>query len=323
MGINDLHTFFIYVFFGYILIFPAVLFCLKLFGIESPRQRIQLYLMALGTPFVGFILYHSVLTKRCQTGAITGGPGWQLFDAFCRLGNSVVLFLGPLLLAMMAFGLLKALASLLFVARIRKRGAQPSQKVKSQIEDIVATRSKALNVRTPEIIYSERDSFAAFTAGLFRPVIVISLPLLSYLSAGELEGILTHELVHIRRGDTLSGWFVHLARDVMFFSPFSTMLLDRYLLEKERLCDTETVYMLGESRQYAGTLLKVWRLLLDRREFRAGLSVSFTGKKRDMELRITSLLGGQETTRQLPDLLFYTLVFSLFTITLLYLGFIC
>ena len=323
MGISDLHTFFIYVFFGYFLIFPAVLLCLKLFQIESPRQRIQIYLLALATPFVGFILYHTVLTKRCDAGIIFTGPGWQLFNSLCLLGIGALRFLGPLLVGMLIFGLLKAVAGSFYVARIRRREIVPAAMEQKRVAVIISRQSARLGMRVPEVLYCSRDGFVAFATGVGPPLVVVSAPLLAQLEDSELEGILTHELIHILRGDTLTGWFVHLARDAMFFSPFSTMLLDRYLLERERLCDGETVQMLGTGRVYAATLLKVWRLLLDRREFKAGLAPGFTGNKRDLELRITSLLGGEQAAASIPNVMFYTLLFALFTITVLYLGLIC
>lgn len=323
MAISDLHTFFIYVFFGYFLIFPAVLLCLKVFQIENPQQRIQIYLVALATPFIGFILYHTVLTKRCETGMIFTGPGWQLFNALCRLGSGAIRFLGPLLAGMLIFGLLKAVAGSLYVARIRRSAIVPVRIDEERVAEILGRQTTRLGMRLPEVLYCGRDGFVAFATGTVRPLVVVSTPLLAQLTDSELEGILIHELIHIRRGDTRTGWFVHFARDAMFFSPFSTMLLDRYLLERERLCDGETVQILGTGRTYAATLLKVWRLLLDRREFKASLAPSFTGNKRDLELRITSLLGGNQAVSSMPSVLFYTLLFALFTLTVLYLGLIC
>lgn len=105
------HSFFIHIFFGYLLIFPAVLVLLRLFAVNDPGQRLQAYLMALFTPFAGFILYHTVLLKRCQTGLTPSGPlGRMLFDALCQAGFLAVSYLSPLLAVLLAIGLLKAAA---------------------------------------------------------------------------------------------------------------------------------------------------------------------------------------------------------------------
>jgi len=109
----------------------------------------------------------------------------------------------------------------------------------------------------------------------------------------------------------------------MIFTPFSTILLDRYMLERERLCDLETAELLGSERQYAATLLKVWRLLVDRQQPSHRVVTSFTGRAREMEQRVTALLAGDEQKAALPGYLFSTLLFSMATMTILFLGLIC
>lgn len=322
MKFSDLHTFFIYVFFGYFLIFPLTLLCRTLFRIDNPRQRMQLYLYALVMPFAGFFLYHTILTKRCQAGVILEGPGWRLFDALCRIGTASVRVFAPLLALMLLIGGLKAAAAVLYLYRTRKLSVEPDGADSVRVNTILTGRCAAMGMDIPPVIYSCRDHFVAFTAGFFRPAIVLSAALLPQLTDRELEGILTHELFHIRRGDTISGWVLHLARDIMFFSPFSTMLLDRYLFERERLCDSETVRVLGAPRQYAATLVKVWKLLMERREVKLSMAVGFTGRKGDLEKRVVSLLEGCDEST-LPGMLFFTILFTVSAATVLYLGLIC
>jgi beta-lactamase regulating signal transducer with metallopeptidase domain len=323
MILGDFHTFFIYVFFGYLFIFPAVLFCLKVFDIQHSRQRMSFYLLALLSPFVGFALYHTVLVKRCQSGAVAGGPLWQFFDTLCAMGNSAIRFLGPVLLFLLVLGLLKALAGTLYLTRLRARIVEPEVGRRERVTAIIQERCRQWQMPVPEVLFTERAGFAAFAAGLFRPVVVVSISIVNQLSDRELEGILIHELVHIRRNDTITGWMLHIIRDLMIFSPFSTVLLDRYFLERERICDRETVDILGTSHEYATTLLKVWRLLLDKKSFRPQISVGFTGKKRDLEKRVMSLMESKEKNNVLPAVLFLTLLISVASVTVLFLGLIC
>lgn len=324
MQTGSLHTFFVYVFFGYFFLYPVVFLLLRLFRINDPGQRLVLYLMTLFTPFAGYALYHTVLAKRCQSGIYPDGLFWQVFDLFCRIGAGAIRFLGPVLALLAVFGLLKALAGVLYLARLRAKAIAPDPVLAERTAAIIRQRCHAWNMPEPAVIFTARDSFAAFAAGLVRPVVVISSPLAAQLTHSELAGILTHELVHIRRGDTITGWFCFLARDLMFFSPFSTLLLDRILLERERICDRETVDITGKPQQYAGTLVKVWRLLLERREYGNSFATGFTGRKQDLEQRVQSLLvNNEESYHALPGGLFLALVCSLATVTVLYLGIIC
>jgi beta-lactamase regulating signal transducer with metallopeptidase domain len=322
MNPSDLHTFFIYVFFGYMFIFPLVLLCLKLFRIESPKQRMGLYVLALVAPVAGFVLYHTILVKRCHTGTVYSGYFWQTFDYFCWIGSEALRFLGPVILLMVFAGLLKAVAAKIYIGRLQVKAANWEVE-ESRVRDLVSRRCREWGLRVPIIILSDSNRFSSFITGFIRPKIVVSLPLIKQMTDTELQAILTHELIHIRRGDTLKGWFLHLLRDIMFFSPFSLSLLDRYLLERERLCDQEAVLVLGNARSYAATLLKTWRLVVESRGLPAGIQVGFSGKKRDMEQRILSLLAPKKQEQSLPLILYYTLMMAVGALTVLFLGMIC
>ncbi|MBS3983335.1 MAG: M56 family metallopeptidase [Dethiobacter sp.] len=323
MRVSDLHSFFIYVFFGYFFIFPALYFALKLFNIRHPQQRKRLYMMVLLVPFAGFALYHTVLEKRCQTGLLPGGLFLVYFDALCNIGKMAISFLAPLLVLLMVIGLLKALAGSLYLWRTQASSVEPSKEERHRVESIIRSCCREWQLAVPPVFFTGQKGFAAFAAGFYRPAVVINTAILPQLTDAELAGILIHELVHIRRKDMLMGWLLHLLRDMMIFTPFSTILLDRYMLERERLCDLETAEVLGSQRQYAATLLKVWRLLLDRQQFRPGFAANFTGKKREMEQRVMALLAGNEQKAALPGYLFLTLLFSMATLTILFLGLIC
>lgn len=323
MRASDLHSFFIYVFFGYFFIFPALCIALKLFNIKHPKQRKSLYLMALFIPFAGFTLYHTVLEKRCQTGLLPGGLFWSYFDALCNIGKAAISFLTPLLVLLMLVGLLKALAGSIYLRRIQRSSVEPSKEERHRVESIIRGCCRHWQIEVPQLLYTSQKGIAAFASGFYRPVVVLNANILPQLTDSELAGILTHELVHIRRKDMLMGWVLHLLRDLMIFTPFSTILLDRYMLERERLCDLEAAELLGSQRQYAATLLKVWRLLADREQLRSGFVTSFTGREREMEQRVTALLAGNEQKAALTGYLFQTLLFSMATLTILFLGLIC
>lgn len=323
MNPSDLHTFFIYVIFGYIFIFPLVMLCLKIFRIQSPKQRMGFYLLALVAPYAGFVLYHTVLVKKCQTDTIYSGYFWQAFNYFCWIGSEALRFLWPLILLMVLAGLLKAVAAKIYISRLQVKTANLAAEESRRARDMISLRCREWGLRVPEIIISDSKRFSSFITGFFRPKIVVSLPLIKQMTDTELQQILTHELIHLRRGDTLMGWFLYLLKDNMFFSPFSLNLLDRYLLERERLCDQETVLVLGNAQSYAATLLKTWRLVVENRKFPVGIRVGFSGEKRDMEQRILSLLTIKKQEKPLPLFLYYSLMMVVGALTVLFLGVIC
>lgn len=321
--LTDLHSFFVYVLFGYFFIIPITLLWLKLFKIDDPKQRMNIYLLALTAPITGFILYSTVLIKRCQSGIYPQGMGWQTFASLCSLGTAAIRYLSPLLAVVLLLGLLKAVFASLLVLRMRRHAIVLPPAEGQRVDQLLRKQARLMGIGVPEIIFSNRSDFAAFSAGLIRPVVVISAKLLYKLDDHELEAVFTHELVHIRRGDSKINWLLHLLCGAMFFSPFSSILLKRYLLESERLCDQKTIEVTGNRREYAATLLKVWRVLVEEREFGSGLVTGLTGQKRDMETRITLLLNKTGRGEALPLALSTSILLSAYTVMSFFLGFLC
>lgn len=105
-----------------------------------------------------------------------------------------------------------------------------------------------------------RDSDACVTplvVGVLRPTILLPSAIVSSLDTDEMESILVHELMHVRRGD---GW-VRLAQAILqsvyFFHPavWLAAAVERQL--REEACDEATVNALdGRRKPYASALVK-------------------------------------------------------------------
>jgi beta-lactamase regulating signal transducer with metallopeptidase domain len=319
---TELHTILIYGFVGYLLIYPAALLAIKIFAVGNPNQRKQLYLAALLMPLIGFILYHTFLTKRCEAYTHSVGMSQQLFDTLCFLGNRLLYIIGPLLGAVVILGIVKAVTAAILIQRLRKQAAVSP--VAGQVDALITRLCADLHIAVPEVIFTGRPGFAAFTAGILKPVLVLNSSLVGSLAEDDLEAVLAHELVHVKQRDTMKNWLIHLARDIMFFNPLSSYLLNRCLLENERVCDRESIRLTGRTRlAYASTLLRVWRLILDQPSLKPDFCSAFTGRKNEMEQRITSLAQEPEEERKLPSLLFLGLIAAFGTGSMLFLGLIC
>jgi len=322
--LSELHTIIIYVFFGYLLIYPAALLVLKIFAVGNPNQRKQFYLLALLMPLIGFILYHTFLTKRCEAHTYSAGMSQQLFDTLCFLGNRLLYIIGPLLGVVVILGIVKAATAAIFIQRLRKQAAVIPIPAAGRVDALVARLCADLQIAVPEVIFTGRRGFAAFTAGILKPVLVLNCSLAGGLTEHDLEAVLAHELIHVKRRDTMKNWLLHLARDMMFFNPLSSYLLNRCLLENERVCDRESIRLTERTRfAYASILLRVWKLILAEPSCKPHLCSAFTGPKNEMEERITSLVRQPEEERKLPALLFLGLVAAFGTASLLFLGLIC
>lgn len=97
--------------------------------------------------------------------------------------------------------------------------------------------------------------------GLFRPTIILPTAITDARSLQELEPILAHELIHIRRGDLWIGLLQLLASVVWWFHPLVWFTGRRLKLEIEQCCDEEVLAGLNcDPRLYASCLLEVLEL---------------------------------------------------------------
>jgi TonB family protein len=98
--------------------------------------------------------------------------------------------------------------------------------------------------------------------GVWRPVVLLPESMAEELSEAELEAVMMHELIHVRRWDNLASNLHRLLCCVLWFHPI-VWVLDRLLLrEREQACDEEVIRLGGASDVYASSLLKVLRFCL-------------------------------------------------------------
>ncbi|MEQ8633855.1 M56 family metallopeptidase [Gimesia maris] len=97
--------------------------------------------------------------------------------------------------------------------------------------------------------------------GLLRPTIILPTAILEGRSLSELEPVLAHELIHIRRGDLWIGLLQLLASVVWWFHPLVWFTGRRLKFEIEQCCDEEVLAELNcDPRRYADCLLEILEL---------------------------------------------------------------
>jgi len=94
--------------------------------------------------------------------------------------------------------------------------------------------------------------------GFFKPRIVLPQAIVQNKTAKQLEPLLAHELIHLRRGDLAWSALQALATSLFWFHPLVWLASLAVSRESERSCDEETVASLGcHPADYARCLLDV------------------------------------------------------------------
>jgi uncharacterized protein (TIGR03435 family) len=99
--------------------------------------------------------------------------------------------------------------------------------------------------------------------GFLRPALIWPEGLSIRLSDEELEGILLHELSHVRRYDNLTAGLHMIVESVFWFHPLVWWIGTRLVGERERACDEQVLRWGGVSHQYAEGILKVCEYCLE------------------------------------------------------------
>ena len=95
--------------------------------------------------------------------------------------------------------------------------------------------------------------------GILHPRMLWPDRLSEQLENEHIEGILAHELVHVRRYDNLTAAMHMLVEVVFWFHPMVWWIESRMLQERERACDEAVVQLAGRPEVYAEGLLKACR----------------------------------------------------------------
>lgn len=100
------------------------------------------------------------------------------------------------------------------------------------------------------------DSLEPGIFGIACPTLVWPRGISQHLSDGQMEAVIAHELVHVRRRDNLTAAFYMLISALFWFHPLIWWLQSRLLDERERACDEAVVLLGSEPEVYAMSLLR-------------------------------------------------------------------
>jgi beta-lactamase regulating signal transducer with metallopeptidase domain len=145
-------------------------------------------------------------------------------------------------------------------ARFRRRLARVSTEPDERISEQVAAVSQRVGLsRSPRILITSLPIGPA-VFGIWRPIVVLPESSLEDDRSANLEAVLAHELIHVRRRDPLHALLQLAAVSLWWWNPvvwFASRFATR---ERERCCDEEVLGTLGYSGEfYAQCMLDTLR----------------------------------------------------------------
>ena len=95
--------------------------------------------------------------------------------------------------------------------------------------------------------------------GVFRPVLLLPAGIAGRLGPAQLEAVIAHELVHVRRRDNLWAALHALVQAVFWFHPLVWWIGGRLVAEREQACDEAVLSQGADAEGYAASILAVCR----------------------------------------------------------------
>jgi beta-lactamase regulating signal transducer with metallopeptidase domain/protein involved in polysaccharide export with SLBB domain/phage shock protein A len=230
-------------------------------------------------------------TQPSQTSVVAAAPPvpWRDQLAFAAV---TFWFVGVAIFA------LRHVFGLAGVARLRRRATRV---VDAVLLDRFAHIAAALNLRRPIALLSTIDLDAPAVVGWLRPAILWPASLMTGLTPSQLDGLLAHELAHIRRHDYLVNLLQTLIETLGFYHPAVWWLSRRVRQEREHCCDDIAAEIFGDRHGYAEVLVS---LETSRGHWLPGVVASNGGSLMTRVQRLVSPARSSNVLRPFPSPLF-------------------
>lgn len=134
--------------------------------------------------------------------------------------------------------------------------------------------------------------------GLFKPVILFPVRLITRLSEEEIEAIILHELAHVLRHDYLVNLFQTLMESFFFYHPSVWWISQEIRSQREMICDEIASNYIDRPKLYINTLVKVEEYAIKQPK----LSLAANGSKGQLFKRIKHLIERENVQKNISFL---------------------
>lgn len=146
--------------------------------------------------------------------------------------------------------------------------------------------SAQLGIKKNVGIYFSEMVKSPLTIGYLKPLILLPLASINNLTVQQVEAVLLHELSHIKRFDYLVNILVNLVSTLLYFNPFTRLLIRVVQEERENCCDQMVLQFGYDKVSYASALLSLEKTSLQSQFFVLGAA-----GKRNLLSRIEKIIG--------------------------------
>ena len=163
---------------------------------------------------------------------------------------------------------------------------------------VFQSAARRLQLRVvPALAWSAEIGVPA-VVGALRPIVLLPLQVATGLSPVQLESLLTHELVHLKRRDPWVNFLQLVMETVCFFNP-AVWIISRNLRRQREFCCDDTVLRLGQitAVDYADALVAVAESSMNPRAVLVTVIGAAVQRRSELSLRIARIPGRSRPRR--------------------------
>lgn len=195
----------------------------------------------------------------------------------------------PYLVIFWLFGVtllsLKLCLDLIYVSRVRRRSTPVGGGLMQHLESL----KRRIGISRAVSLLQTKLCDSPSVIGIFRPVVLLPVSVMTGLSEEQLTAILLHELAHIRRHDYLINLLQSIIETLLFYHPAVWWVSGQIRAEREYACDDMVVRLGSHPVSYARALAELESL---RHTPKLAIAASHT----NLTERVKRLLGAPQLT---------------------------
>lgn len=153
------------------------------------------------------------------------------------------------------FGILflsaRLLGGFVYLSRLKNRNAF---NLPGEWSERIDTLKQKLGIKKNVSILQSDKVSSPMLIGIFKPVILIPLGMITGMSANHVETVITHELAHLKRYDYLLNVFQSVMEIIFFYHPAVWIISSSIREEREYCCDDMTINVCENSSLYVQAL---------------------------------------------------------------------
>lgn len=173
-------------------------------------------------------------------------------------------------------------AGFYYIHSLQQHASPIDEAWRNQLQELTAK----LNLQKIIQLAESKMIESPITVGFLKPMILVPAGMFTGLTPAEIETILLHELIHIKRHDYVVNVVQTVVESIFFFNPFVWLMSSIVREEREHCCDDHVVRYHGNALAYAYALTRLEEVRLGK----STLALSITGNKKTLLNRIKRIM---------------------------------